>query len=477
MKPFLDQDFLLNTPSAQKLYHTYAEGLPILDYHCHIDPREIWEDKQYPNLAQLWLGVGGSHFGDHYKWRFMRSCGVDEQYITGDAPDRERFRQWAKCVSRAIGNPLYHWSHMELKTYFGYDRPLTEKNADEVYDLACEKLRDPSMSVRGIIRRSGVKLICTTDDPADDLIWHRKLAQDASFETKVLPALRPDKAKAIEAPDYPDYLQKLGQAADVEIRSFADLKTAMARRIDFFASVGCSVSDHALEYVMYAPAPETEIEAIFARRLAGELPTEQERQQFYTAFLTFVAGEYARRGWVMQLHFGCKRNNNTRRFAELGPDTGYDCIGTSVPTAQMVDFLNALNEADALPKTILYSLNPNDNAAIGTILGCFQDSTAVSKLQQGSAWWFNDHIQGMTNQMISLANLGTLAGFVGMLTDSRSFLSYTRHDYFRRIVCRLFGGWVEDGQYPADWDTLGEIVKDISYNNAVTYFGFDLEKA
>ena len=475
MKPFLDEDFLLNTDAAKKLYHEYAAGLPIIDYHCHINPQEICEDKQYPNLAQLWLGVGGSHFGDHYKWRFMRSCGVDESYITGAQPDRERFRKWAGCLSKAIGNPLYHWSHMELKTYFGYDQPLTAKNADEVYDLSEEKLRDPSMSVRGIIRQSNVRLICTTDDPADSLVWHQKLAADPTFETKVLPALRPDKAKAIEAPDYPDYLRKLGEAAGVEIRTFADLKAAMVRRIDFFGSVGCRVSDHALEYVMYAPASEDEIEAIFARRLAGQLPTEEERQQFYTAFLLFVGHEYARRGWVMQLHFGCKRNNNTRRFAELGPDTGYDCIGTAAPAAQMVDFLNALNEADALPKTILYSLNPNDNAAIGSILGCFQDSSAISKLQQGSAWWFNDHIQGMTDQMTSLANLGMLAGFVGMLTDSRSFLSYTRHDYFRRILCRLLGGWVEEGLYPADWDTLGEIVRDISYNNAVRYFGFPLE--
>ena len=475
MKPFLDEDFLLNTDAAKKLYHEFAAGLPIIDYHCHINPQEICEDKQYPNLAQLWLGVGGSHFGDHYKWRFMRSCGVDESYITGAQPDRERFRKWAECLSKAIGNPLYHWSHMELKTYFGYDQPLTAKNADEVYDLSEEKLRDPSMSVRGIIRQSNVRLICTTDDPADSLVWHQKLAADPTFDTKVLPALRPDKAKAIEAPDYPAYLAKLGEAAGVGIHTFADLKAAMVKRIDFFGSVGCRVSDHALEYVMYAPASEDEIEAIFARRLAGELPTEAERQKFYTAFMLFVGHEYASRGWVMQLHFGCKRNNNARRFAELGPDTGYDCIGTAAPAAQMVDFLNALNEADALPKTILYSLNPNDNATIGSILGCFQDSSAVSKLQQGSAWWFNDHFQGMTDQMTSLANLGMLAGFVGMLTDSRSFLSYTRHDYFRRILCRLLGGWVEEGLYPADWDTLGEIVRDISYNNAVRYFGFPLE--
>jgi len=475
MKPFMDQDFLLNTEAAKKLYFDFAADLPIIDYHCHIDPQEICEDKQYPNLAQLWLGVGGSNFGDHYKWRFMRSCGVDESLITGTAPDRERFRQWAACLSKAIGNPLYHWSHMELKKYFGYDMPLTAKNADEVYDLCEEKLRSPNLSVRGIIRQSNVKLICTTDDPADSLIWHQKLAADSSFDTKVLPAMRPDKAKAIESPEYPAYLKKLGAAAGLEIRTFADLKAAMERRMAFFESAGCRVSDHALEYVMYAPASEAEIEAIFARRLAGVLPTEEERQKFYTAFMLFVGREYHRMGWVMQLHFGCKRNNNTLRFNQMGPDTGYDCIGTSAPAAQMVDFLNALNETDELPKTILYSLNPNDNAAIDSVIGCFQDSSAVAKLQHGSAWWFNDHLQGMTEQLTSLANLGMLAGFVGMLTDSRSFLSYTRHDYFRRILCRLLGGWVEDGLYPADWDTLGEIVKGIGYNNAVRYFGFPLE--
>lgn len=476
MKPFMDQDFLLNTPAAKKLYHEFAEDLPIIDYHCHIDPKEIWEDKQYPNLAQLWLGVGGSNFGDHYKWRFMRSCGVDEHYISGTADDRERFQKWAQCLSMAIGNPLYHWSHLELQKYFQIQEPLNAKNADKIYDICKEKLQSPDMSVRGIIRQSNVKLICTTDDPADSLIWHQKLAQDSSFETKVLPAMRPDKAKAIETPEYLDYLEKLGRSAGVSIRSFHDLKQALHNRMDFFQSLGCSVSDHAFEYVMYAPASQEEIEGIFRRRLEGTLPTEEEKQKFYTAFMLFVGGEYNTRNWVMQLHFGCKRNNNASEFAAMGPDTGYDCIGTNAPMAQMVDFLNALNEADGLPKTILYSLNPNDNAAIGSILGCFQNSTAISKLQQGSAWWFNDHFQGMTDQLTSLANLGMLAGFVGMLTDSRSFLSYTRHDYFRRILCRLLGQWVEEGMYPDDWDTLGQMVRNIGYNNAVNYFGFPLNQ-
>ena len=472
MNNFMDADFLLDTEAARKLYHEVAENLPIIDYHCHINPQEIYEDKQYPNLAQLWLGVGGSNFGDHYKWRLMRSNGVPENEITGAAPDEVRFQRWAECLSKAIGNPLYHWSHLELKKYFGFDGYLCGKNAQEVYAACNEKLNDPSMSVRGIIRQSGVKVICTTDDPADTLEWHRKLAADPTFETKVLPAWRPDKAKNLETAGYLDYLKKLGEAAGVEIRDVASLKAALVKRLDFFAENGCKVSDHALEYVMYAPASDDEIEAIFARRLAGQLPTEEERQKFYTAFLLFLGREYAKRNWVMQLHFGCKRDNNKFRFDTMGPDTGFDCIGAPAPADQLADFLNALAATNELPKTILYSLNPNDNAVIGTVIGCFQDETVSGKLQHGSAWWFNDHFKGMTDQLTSLANEGALNTFVGMLTDSRSFLSYTRHDYFRRILCRLLGSWVEEGMYPADWDTLGEIVKGICYENAKNYFGF-----
>ena len=474
MKNFMDSEFLLNTEPARMLYHTFAENAPIIDYHCHIDPKEIYENRQYPNLAQLWLGVGGSNFGDHYKWRLMRAFGVPENEITGTAPDEVRFQRWAECLERAVGNPLYHWSHLELKKYFGFDGWVTAKNAMDVYAMCNEKLKSPSMRVRGIISQSNVRLICTTDDPADTLEWHQKLAADADFQTKVFPAWRPDKAKNLESPAYLDYLKRLGAAADVEIRSFETLKQALCRRLDFFASLGCRVSDHALEYVMYAPAKDAEIEAIFANRLSGRIPSEEARQKFYTAFMLFLGREYTRRGWVMQLHFGCKRDNNLARFRAMGPDTGFDCIGTAAPAAELANFLNALAETDELPKTILYSLNPNDNAAIGSILGCFQDETACGKLQQGSAWWFNDHLKGMTDQLTSLANLGALSGFVGMLTDSRSFLSYTRHDYFRRILCRLLGGWVEEGMYPPDWDTLGRIVTDICYNNAVNYFAFPL---
>ncbi len=469
MKAFMDKDFLLETETAKKLFHDYAENTPILDYHCHINPREIAEDRRFENITQVWLG------GDHYKWRFMRSCGVDEKYITGDASDYEKFCKWAECLGYAIGNPLFHWSHLELQRYFGYNGVLNKRTADEVWKLCNEKLASPSMSVRNIIRQSNVTLICTTDDPVDSLEWHKKIAEDDSFDVKVLPAWRPDKAMNIEKPDYLDYLDKLTAAAGMtEISTFAALKNALKKRMDFFATMGCCVSDHALEYVMYYPAEEDEIEAIFLKRQNHMVLTKEEEMKFKTAFMLFVGREYHRRDWAMQLHYGCKRDNNTSMYEKLGPDTGYDCINNDAPSSQMADFLNALSATDELPRTILYSLNPNDNQSIGSILGCFQDSSAVAKIQQGSAWWFNDHKVGMQDQMTSLANLGNLSGFVGMLTDSRSFLSYTRHEYFRRILCNMIGNWVENGEFPQDYETLSEIVKNISYYNAKRYFGFDI---
>lgn len=468
MKPFMDDNFLLSTPTAVTLYHEYAAKTPILDYHCHINPQEIAQDRQFENITQVWLG------GDHYKWRLMRSCGVDEYYITGDAPDKEKFFKWAEVLGKAIGNPLFHWSHLELKFFFGYNGVLNKNTAEEVWNLCNEKLADPSMSVRSLIKRSNVTLICTTDDPVDSLEWHKQLAEDDSFDVQVLPAWRPDKAMNIEKPNYRDYLKKLSEVSGIEVSSFATLKEALVKRMDFFASMGCSVSDHALEYVMYEPATEDEIEDIFMRRFSVKQISRTDELKFKTAFMLFVAEEYSKRNWVMQLHYGTKRDNNTKMFERLGPDTGYDCINNHAPSSQTAEFLNALEIKGALPKTIIYSLNPNDNASIGTILGCFQDSTAIAKIQQGSAWWFNDHKEGMTAQLTSLANLGNLSGFVGMLTDSRSFLSYTRHEYFRRILCDFMGRLVENGEFPADMDILSEIVTDISYNNAVRYFGFDL---
>lgn len=468
MKKFMDHNFLLSTETAQKLFHEYAKQTPVLDYHCHIDPEEIAKDRQFENITQVWLG------GDHYKWRQMRSNGIDEKYITGDAPDREKFQKWAETLEKAIGNPLYHWSHLELQRYFGYEGVLNGETAEEVWNLCNAKLQTPKMSVRNIIKCSGVTLLCTTDDPADPLEWHKVLAEDESFDVQVLPAWRPDRAMNIEKPDYAEYLKELGAAAKMEIHTFKDLKEALKRRMAFFDGMGCRTSDHGLEYVMYVPVSGEDAEAIFAKRLSGKTVTKKEQLQFKTAFMLFVGKEYARLGWAMQLHYGCKRDNNVLRYRQLGPDTGYDCIDNYAPSGQMVDFLNALNETDELPKTIIYSLNPNDNAAIGTILGCFQDSSAIGKLQQGSAWWFNDHKTGMTGQLTSLASLGLLGNFIGMLTDSRSFLSYTRHEYFRRILCELIGGWVENGEYPADMKVLGRMTEDISYYNAVRYFGFDL---
>lgn len=470
MKAFMDKDFLLSTETAQKLFHEVAEKMPVLDYHCHINPEEIAKDRKFDNITQVWLG------GDHYKWRQMRSNGVDEYYITGDAPDREKFQKWAETLEKAIGNPLFHWSHLELQRYFGYHGVLNGDTAEEVWNLCNAKLQEDGMSVRNLIRQSGVTLICTTDDPADSLEWHKVIAEDDSFEVQVLPAWRPDKAMNIEKPDYKEYLEKLAGAAEMEITTFAQLKEALKKRMAFFDSMGCRASDHALEYVMYAPETEENLEKIFAKRMNGEAVTRDEELKFKTAFMQFVAGEYTKLGWAMQLHYGCKRDNNGIMYRQLGPDTGYDCINNYAPTSQMTDFLNALVEANSLPKTIIYSLNPNDDEAIGTVLGCFQNSDAVGKIQQGSAWWFNDHKIGMTKQMTSLANLGLLGNFIGMLTDSRSFLSYPRHEYFRRIMCELIGGWVENGEFPYDEKILTNIVKGISYNNAVRYFGFNLEE-
>ena len=468
MKKFMDKDFLLTSDVAKKLYHEYAAVMPIIDYHCHINPQEIWEDRKFENITQVWLG------GDHYKWRQMRSNGVDERFITGDATDREKFQKWAETLERLIGNPLYHWSHLELKTYFGYEGYLNGETAEEVWNLCNEKLAQDDMTVRNIIRRSNVKLICTTDDPIDTLEYHKKIAADETFDVQVLPAWRPDKAMNLEKPEYLDYLAKLSAVSGVEVKSFATLMEALKVRLDYFEAAGCSVSDHALEYVMYAPASDEEIEAIFAKRLAGGTVTKEEELKFKTAYMLVLGREYNKRDWVMQLHYGCKRDNNTFRYSQLGPDTGYDCINNYAPSAQMADFLNAFAITDELPKTILYSLNPNDNASIGTILGCFQNAKTIGRIQQGSAWWFNDHKTGMQEQMISLANLGTLSNFVGMLTDSRSFLSYTRHEYFRRIMCELIGGWVDNGEYPDDYKALERIVKDISYNNTKRYFKFNV---
>ncbi len=460
MRSFMDDDFLLTTQTAQRMYHDCAKQQPIIDFHCHLSPQEIYEDRRFENITQVWLG------GDHYKWRLMRSAGVAERFITGDATDREKFQKWAETLGLAIGNPLFHWSHLELRNYFGYDGFLNGDTAEDVWTLCNEKLQSPEFSARSLIRRSNVMALCTTDDPADTLEWHKKIAEDQSFDVKVLPSFRPDKALGIEKADYLDYLSRLG-----EIRSFARLVNVLNERLAYFVSLGCRVSDHGMDAVPYAPATEAEVETIFQKRLDGQAPTAPEAKQFKTALLLALGRENHRLGVVMQLHFGVIRDNSRRVFHALGPDAGIDSIGDQTSIRELVAFLNALDETDELPKTILYSLNPNDNAAIVTVMGAFQTGEAVGKVQHGSAWWFNDHKAGMIDQLKTLAADGFLAGFVGMLTDSRSFLSYARHEYFRRILCELIGSWVENGEYPNDEAALRSILEGICFRNASDYFG------
>lgn len=472
MKAFMDdEDFLLTTQTARQLFETYAKDMPILDYHCHLSPQEIFEDKHFDTITDVWLG------GDHYKWRLMRANGVEERYITGDAPAREKFQKWAETLVRCIGNPVFEWSHLELKRFFGYEGMLNPDTAEEVWQLANAKLHEPSFSARNLIKMSGVTLICTTDDPADTLEWHQKIAADPSFDVQVIPAMRPDHALNIAKPGFGAYVTKLAEVAHAgKIATFDDFKRALSSRLDFFKSMGCKASDHALDYVEFVSASDAEIETIFEKACAGEKISDFEVSQWRCALMQFLASEYVRLGWAMQLHFGCKRDNNTEMYAKLGPDTGYDSIRNGQTAQGLADFLDALHEAAALPKTILYSLDPNDSYMIDTVMQCFQEAPVAGKLQNGSAWWFNDSEDGMRAQLSALANEGVFGNFIGMLTDSRSFLSYPRHEYFRRIVCSLIGEWVEAGKYPTDEALLATLIQDISYNNAVRYFGFNLDE-
>lgn len=464
MVSFLSDDFLLSNPTAIKLYHSYAAHMPIVDYHCHIDPKEIYEDRRFDNLAQVWLG------GDHYKWRIMRSNGVEEFYITGGASDWEKFEKFAQTLPRCIGNPMYHWCHLELKNFFGYTGVLNEKTAREVWELANDKLRhDPLLTARGLIRRSNVVMVGTTDDPCSDLRYHALLAQ-SDFETKVCPSFRPDLALNLHKPGFPAYMAKLSEASGVQIRSAADVAQALSARIAFFDAHGCRASDHGLDYVMYRQATREQIEESFQKALRGEKLTAEEIEGYQTYLLLHCGREYARMGWVMQLHFSCMRNPNSRAFATLGADTGFDSMAVSDSCVALYALMDAWEREGKLPKTILYSLNPGDDSWIDTLIGAFQDATIPGKIQHGSAWWFNDNKTGMVNQLTSLANLSVLGNFVGMLTDSRSFLSYARHEYFRRILCNLLGTWVENGEYPDDMEFLGTLVQDICTNNAKRYF-------
>lgn len=469
MKQFMDKDFLLETETARRLFHNYAENMPIIDYHCHISPQEIAEDRHFDSITEVWLG------GDHYKWRLIRSNGTPEEKITGkESTDLEKFVEYVKALSRAIGNPLYHWSHLELQRYFGIMEPLSEKNAEEVFKKCNAKLKDADMGVQGLIKQSNVKVICTTDDPADDLKWHQKLKEKQTCSAKVYPAMRPDKLLNIDKAGYTEYMARLGEAAGVEIKTLADIRTAMDKRIAFFEDMGCRATDHALEYVFCRPASEDEVNAIMAKALRGEAVTAEETEAYKTAVLTYLAGEYYKRGWVMQLHFATLRDLNTEMYKKLGPDTGFDSIAAGNCGKGLAAFLDHLHELGILPKTILYSGTPSDNAMIGTIIGCFQGPEARGKIQQGAAWWFNDTKQGMIDQMTSIANLSVFGNILGMLTDSRSFLSYARHEYYRRILCNWIGNLVENGEYPNDEDALRQLVEDICYNNVAAYFGFKM---
>ena len=465
MKPFLNEDFLLTTPTARTLYRNCAAGQPIIDYHCHIDPKEIYEDRRFDDLAQLWLG------GDHYKWRLLRANGVEEKYVTGDGDGWEKFRRFTEVLPKAIGNPVVHWCHLELKNYFGWEGFLSGETAREVWESCNEKLRgDPGFSARGLILRSNVEMVGTTDDPCDSLEWHEKLAADADFPVKVCPSFRPDKALNLHKPGFADYIRRLENVVGYSLSTLADVKRALTDRIAYFAAHGCRAADHGLDYVSFRRMPEAALNTGFQWAMSGGEITTEGAEAWQTELLLHCAAEYARRGMVMQLHYSCLRNPNSRAFAALGPDTGFDCVALTDSGGALAKLLDEMEKTDSLPRTILYSLNPVDNTFLDTLIGSFQGPGIPGKLQHGSAWWFNDNKAGMTDHLTSLANQGLLGNFVGMLTDSRSFLSYARHEYFRRILCDLLGKWAENGEYPADLNLLGGLTEDICYRNAKRYF-------
>ena len=456
MKTIINDNFLLKSETAQRLYNDYAKEMPIIDYHCHLNPKLIAEDYQFQSVGEIMLA------GDHYKWRAMRSFGVEENCVTGDADWREKFRAFAKTLTYCIGNPLYHWTHLELKRYFDIDEALTEKNADEIYDKCNAKIAAGGFSARQLIKNSGVEALCTTDDPIDTLEYHKAIAE-SGFEVKVLPTYRPDKVCNIHKETFLPYIEATG------VKTFAELKAWLVTSIDKFHAHGCRLSDHGLDFV---PFTEGDAEAVFNKVMAGGKATMEETHIYMTDLLLFFGKEFAKRGWCMQIHVGAIRDNNKPMYRALGPDTGFDSIAETSIGEPLAKLLNALQEEDSLPKTILYSLNPKDNYVLGTLIGCFQKAPHRCKVQLGSGWWFNDQKDGMEQQLCALGNLGVLGGFVGMLTDSRSFLSYPRHEYFRRILCNLIGNWVEDGLYPDDPEALENIIRGICYNNAKAYFQF-----
>ena len=467
MKKFLDDNFLLQTDAAQKLYFDYAKDQPIYDYHCHLPPKDIAENKNFGNLTEIWLA------GDHYKWRVLRTAGVDEKFITGTSSDYEKYLTWAKVVPLTLGNPIYHWTHLELKRPFCIKNIiLNEKTADQIWAEANAKLATAEFSTRGILTQMNVKAVGTTDDPIDSLEYHKQIALDTSFQTKVRPSWRPDKVFKIELAGFVEYITELGKVTDIEIDNFDKLLCALTKRLDHFEQYGCEASDHGIEILRYADIPTgKQLDQIITKRLANQSLSELEIAQFSTAVLVWLGKQYHKRNWVMQLHLGALRNNNQRMFKLLGPDAGFDSIGDRPIAEPLSSLLGILDLTDELPKTILYCLNPRDNEVLATMAGNFQGSGIAGKIQFGSGWWFNDQKDGMERQIMQLSQMGLLSQFVGMLTDSRSFLSFTRHEYFRRILCNMVGHWMENGEIPADFDLVGNMIRNICFNNANRYFG------
>lgn len=468
MKQFLDENFLLQTKTAQQLYHDFAREMPVIDYHCHLSPAMIATDHRFENLTQAWL------YGDHYKWRAMRTNGVDETYVTGNKSDAEKFEKWAATVPYTLRNPLYHWTHLELQRYFNINEVLQPNTAAEIYEACTAQLQTPGYSVRNLLRKMNVKLVCTTDDPVDSLEHHLSLKEDG-FEIPILPAFRPDQAMNVDnTTAFNDYLNKLEQASDVSISGFDDFLQALKNRHDFFASVGCTVSDHGLEQLYAEEYTLPEIVAIFAKLRSGAALTYTEKIKFKSAMLVQFAEWDWEKGWVQQYHLGALRNNNSRMLRTLGPDTGWDSMGDFSQARALSKFLDTLDSQDKLTKTIIYNLNPADNELMAAMTGNFNDGSVAAKMQYGSAWWFVDQKDGMTRQINALSNMGLLSRFIGMLTDSRSFLSFPRHEYFRRILCDLFGQEVENGELPNDISWIGKLIQDICFNNAKNYFKWEV---
>ncbi|AOY77969.1 glucuronate isomerase [Clostridium formicaceticum] len=464
MTRFMKEDFLLESKSASILFHTFAKSVPIFDYHCHLDPKEIYEDKHFEDLAELWLG------GDHYKWRLMRANGTAERFITGEASGYEKFRSFASCMPYAMGNPLYHWSHLELQRYFDIEETLSEKTAKAIWNKANARIKQPDFSARQLIKDSNVYALCTTDDPVDSLEYHLKLKNDTSFKTKVLPAMRPDKVLDITDEGFRDYIRLLASAANMTISNFEELCGALKQRIDFFDEVGCRASDHGFTHLPYETYTKDEIETIFKKAMEGDIPTQKEANQYKTALMVFLGSEYKKKNWAMELHIGVLRNNSTKRLSQIGINAGFDSIHDANIALNLSRFLDHLEKQGDLPKTVLFTMNPKDNWVIASMAGNFQSDEAISKMQFGTAWWMQDHRDGMQEHMKCFANSGLLGRFIGMLTDSRSFVSYTRHEYFRRILCNLMGAWIENGEYADDLEEAGRIIEDICLNNARRYF-------